>query len=105
RDHEAFASFIADDAIFFGGTAALRGKQQVVAGWAGFFESADAPFSWQPEVVEVIESGGLALSSGPVLNADGRLGARFTSIWRRGADGRWRVVCDKGGDVCAGTPP
>jgi ketosteroid isomerase-like protein len=101
RDHEAFASFVADDAIFFGGPEPLRGKQQVVDGWARFFEGSDAPFSWEPAEVEVLESGALALSSGPVRNADGELVARFTSIWRREADGTWRVVFDKGCDVCA----
>jgi ketosteroid isomerase-like protein len=101
RDHQAFASFVAEEAIFFGGPEPLRGKQQVVDGWAPFFEGPDAPFSWEPAEVEVLESGALALSSGPVRNADGVLIARFTSIWRREADGTWRVVFDKGCDVCA----
>jgi ketosteroid isomerase-like protein len=101
RDHQAFASFVAEDAIFFGGPELLRGKQQVVDGWAPFFEGPDAPFSWKPAEVEVLDSGALALSSGPVRNADGVLIARFTSIWRHEADGTWRVVFDKGCDVCA----
>lgn len=100
RDHGAFAAFIADEAIFFGGPDALRGKQQVVDGWAPFFEGADAPFAWEPLVVEVLASGTLALSSGPVRNAAGETVAQFTSIWRREADGRWRVIFDKGCDVC-----
>jgi ketosteroid isomerase-like protein len=101
RDHQAFASFVADDAIFFGGPEPLRGKQQVVDGWAPFFDGPDAPFSWEPAEVEVLESGALALSSGPVRNAHGELVARFTSIWRRETDGTWRVIFDKGCDVCA----
>ena len=100
RDHQAFASFVANDAIFFGGPEPLRGKQRVVDGWAPFFEGSDAPFSWEPAEVEVLASGTLALSSGPVRNADGELVARFTSIWQREADGTWRVVFDKGCDVC-----
>lgn len=101
RDHEAFASFISEEAIFFGGDEPLRGKQQVVEGWAAFFEAAEAPFAWEPQTVEVLESGTLALSSGPVRNMAGDLVARFTSIWRRDSDGAWRVVFDKGCDVCA----
>ena len=108
RDQDAFASFISDEAIFFGGPYPLRGKQQVIEGWAPFFQGADAPFSWEPQVVEVLESGALALSSGPVRNTEGEIVAQFTSIWRRDADGAWRVVFDKGCDLCArssaGTP-
>jgi ketosteroid isomerase-like protein len=101
RDHEAFASFISEEAIFFGPAEPLRGKQQVIEGWAPFFEGADAPFSWEPQTVEVLDSGTLALSSGPVRNQAGEAVAQFTSIWRRESDGAWRVVFDKGCDLCA----
>jgi ketosteroid isomerase-like protein len=101
RDHETFASFISEEAIFFGPAEPLRGKQQVVDGWAPFFEGHDAPFSWEPQTVEVLDSGTLALSSGPVRNKAGEAVAQFTSIWRRESDGAWRVVFDKGCDLCA----
>jgi len=96
RDHAAFASFLADEAIFFGGAAPLRGKAAVAAGWKPYFEGPQAPFSWDPEVVEVLDSGTLALSSGPVKDPQGQVVGIFNSIWRRETDGRWRVVFDKG---------
>jgi ketosteroid isomerase-like protein len=100
RDHAAFASFLSDETIFFSGAKALRGKQQVADAWKRFYDGPAAPFSWQPEVVEVLESGTLALSSGPVRNPQGKLVATFTSIWRLEAPGTWRIVFDKGNDVC-----
>ncbi|QDQ29379.1 nuclear transport factor 2 family protein [Chitinimonas arctica] len=100
RDLTAFAGFLADDAVFFAGIEALRGKQAVVAGWKRFFTGPSAPFSWAPEQVEVLASGTLALSSGPVLDAQGKRVAVFNSIWRLEAPGIWRVVFDKGGEVC-----
>lgn len=101
RDHRAFTSFLADEAIFFSGDSALRGKAAVAEGWRPFFESAAPPFSWEPDQVQVLESGALALSTGPVTSADGKVIGRFNSIWRREAAGEWRIVFDKGSPVCA----
>jgi len=100
RDHAAFAKFLANEAIFFGSSQVLRGKQQVADAWARFYEGAEAPFSWEPDTVEVLDSGTLALTSGPVRDPQGTVIARFNSIWRQESPGTWRVVFDKGSDVC-----
>jgi ketosteroid isomerase-like protein len=96
RDFEAFLTFISPEAIFFNGNDALRGRDAIGEGWAAFFEGEAAPFSWHPDVVEVLESGRLALSSGPVRSPSGEIVGRFNSIWRRDADGQWWVIFDKG---------
>jgi uncharacterized protein (TIGR02246 family) len=100
RDHTAFATFLADDAVFFSGQQPVRGRNAVVAAWAKLYEGPVAPFSWDPEVVQVLDSGTLALSSGPVKAANGNVVGQFNSVWRREPDGRWLVVFDKGCDVC-----
>jgi ketosteroid isomerase-like protein len=100
RDFEAFRSFLDENAIFFSGEKALRGAVQVAPAWESFFQEPDAPFSWTPETVEVLASGDLALSSGPVYNPQGELVGRFNSIWRRQPSGEWLVVFDKGSEVC-----
>jgi ketosteroid isomerase-like protein len=100
RDFSGFKSFLSDDTIFFSGPTPLRGKQMVVAAWQRFYDKPEAPFSWQPEQVQVLESGDLALSTGPVRDSKGKLFATFTSIWRREAPGQWRIVFDKGNEVC-----
>jgi ketosteroid isomerase-like protein len=104
RDHDAFASHVADEALFFGRKGVLRGKVAVAAGWKPFFEGEKAPFSWEPETVEVLDSGALAFSSGPVRDPEGRRIGTFNSIWRREADGRWKVVFDKGCPPCESPP-
>ena len=100
RDHAAFSRHIAEDAVFFDGEKAIRGKAAVVAAWKAFFERTNAPFSWAPEAVEVLDSGTLAHSSGPVLDPAGKRVGTFNSVWRREPDGVWRVVFDKGCNVC-----
>lgn len=100
RDHAAFASFLADEAIFAGSGGALRGSKEVAAGWKRFFEGPDAPFSWEPDTVLVLDSGTLALSSGPVRDKTGKRIGTFNSVWRREADGKWKVVLDHGCPPC-----
>ena len=101
RDLDAFAAFVSAEAVFVGGGRTLRGVEEIREAWNPFFEAAAAPFSWQPRQIEVLESGRLALSSGPVRGPDGTLIGTFNSIWRRNAAGEWKVVFDKGCDVCA----
>jgi ketosteroid isomerase-like protein len=104
RDLAAFGTFVAEEALFFGRRAVLRGRNAVVDGWKPFFDGPKAPFSWAPETVEVLDSGTLAMSSGPVLDPEGNVTGSFSSIWRREADGRWRVLFDKGCPVCPDPP-
>lgn len=105
RDLEAFASFVADDAIFSPGPNTLRGKAAVVAAWSKYFEGAQAPFSWRPETVVVNDRGDLAATKGPVFDPSGKPIAEFRSTWRREADGRWRVVFDDGTCLCGAPGP
>lgn len=100
RDHAAFVSFLSDEAIFMGEGAALRSKPAVATGWKRLYDGPRAPFSWEPEVVEVLDSGTLALSSGPVRDPQGKRVGTFNSIWRRDASGAWKIVFDKGCPPC-----
>ena len=59
----------------------------------------------RPAIVVVLDSGTLALSSGPVFDPAGQQVATFTSIWRREAKGVWRIVFDKGNQVCPPPSP
>ena len=105
RDFEAFVSFLSEETVFFSGSNALTGKQQVADAWKGYYETPAAPFSWEPAQVVVLESGTLALSTGPVSNAGGQPVATFTSIWRLEESGDWRIIFDKGCEVCDCTTP
>ncbi|MBT8336695.1 MAG: nuclear transport factor 2 family protein [Gemmatimonadetes bacterium] len=96
RDFDAFLTFVHPDAVFFAGNVPLRGRDAVADAWRPFFDGATAPFSWSPDLVQVIGPGGLALSSGPVMAPDGTAVSRFNSVWRKGEDGVWMVVFDKG---------
>src|SRR5437773_5162523 len=100
RDHAAFAAHLASEAVFFGANDVLRGRTAVAAGWKRFFDGPTPPFSWEPAQVEVLDSGTLALTSGPVRDPQGRQTGVFNSVWRRDGNGSWKIVFDKGCPPC-----
>lgn len=100
RNFAAFQSFLSDEAVFFVGPNPLRGKAVVAENWKKFYEKPDAPFSWAPEIVQVVDSGTLALTTGPVKDPSGKHFANFQSIWRQESPGVWKIVFDKGERIC-----
>lgn len=98
RDFEGFAQFLSREAVFMNPNGAARGKEAVAAAWRACFDKPQAPFSWEPTDVEVLASGTLAYSSGPVRDAGGKPVGRFNSVWRLEGPGTWRVVFDRGCD-------
>lgn len=100
RDLERFLSFVAPDGVFLGGDTVSRGRDGVRAAWAHMFEPRQPPFSWRPERVEVLADGSLGLSTGPILDPQGRHVGNYISTWRRRADRSWEVVFDGGPPPC-----
>lgn len=100
RDHAAFRRFLAADTVFLSGGQATRGAAAVAERWKRFFDGPAAPFSWAPEFVEVLDSGTLAMSSGPVRDPSGKRTGTFNSVWRREPGGEWKIVLDNGCPAC-----
>jgi ketosteroid isomerase-like protein len=99
RDLTAFASHLSKEAVFFSspdGLQVLRGKEAIVSGWRRYFDGPAAPFSWTPATAQVLDSGTLAMTTGPVRNPSGEVTGRFSSVWRFEPDGKWRVIFDRG---------
>lgn len=104
RNAELFASYIDPDARFVGNHV-MRGAAEVVSAWAVFFAADGPAIKWRPQFVEILEDGSLALTRGPYrLVATDEHGVQtehwgtFNSVWRRHADGSWKVVFDAGND-------
>ena len=105
-DPEAFASLIDEDAVF-ASAGVLRGRDAIVQAWSVFFAEGGPRLTWEPEIVEV-RPDGLGLSRGPytmtVTAPDGTettSSGQFISIWRRQADGGWKILFDSGCPPCA----
>ena len=100
RDLKAFGEFLSEETVFFSGPVPLHGKAAVLEFWKKFYDKPQAPFSWEPKEVEVLKSGTLAISSGPVFDPGGKHFANYSSIWRLEAPGKWRIIFDKGWEEC-----
>ncbi len=100
RDAAAFARFLAAETVFLSNAQTTRGAAAVAERWKRFFEGPKAPFSWAPEQVEVLDSGALAMTSGPVRDPSGKRVGTFNSVWRREPDGQWKIVLDNGCPAC-----
>lgn len=96
RDLAAFQRHLSAQAVFYDGKSVLRGPEAIVSVWKRLYEGPTAPFSWEPERVDVLDDGTLAHSSGPVRDPAGKPIARFNSVWRQESPGVWRIVFDRG---------
>lgn len=106
HDAAAFADHIDPGAVFGAGRERqARGRDAVVARWAGIVEGKAVTIEWYPERTTVGGAAGIAWSEGPSLivehpgtDAEIFTLGRFHSVWRRGEDGVWRVLFDDGID-------
>ena len=92
---EAFLQFLADDAILFR-PLPVNGKK-----WFEGRPPAPGALLWQPTYARVSEAGDLGVTSGPWefkpsdTTAASSFG-HFLTVWRKQADGTWRVELDAG---------
>ena len=66
RDYNAFAKFIAEDAIFFAGKRSIHGADEVKKAWKPFYTEATAPLSLQFGDWMPMASGELFLIKAPM---------------------------------------
>jgi ketosteroid isomerase-like protein len=94
---EAFLNFLADDGILFR-PGPVAGKE-----WWQAAKTPPAPvyLIWQPVHAQIARSGEMGWTTGPWelrKNGSGEVTGhgQFISVWKRRADGPWKVVMDAG---------
>lgn len=104
----AFAAYMAADVVTVNsGTPEVRGLEAVLADFDTWPEGAG--LSWRPVAADIAASGDLGFTRGDwtarIPGEDGAVAestGRYLSIWKRQADGAWKVTLDFGN---SGPPP
>jgi len=101
NDLEGTVAYYTDDASLLAPNAPIaNGKQAIHAAWAGLLGPGTS-ISWQATKVEVARSSDLAYIMGtyqltmkdPQGNPANDKG-KFVEVWKKQADGKWKVVAD-----------
>ena len=100
---EAWASWFHEDgAMIQPGVGEVRGRVEILAFMAGL-DDPGTSLRWEPLRAEIAASGDLGWTTGTFVSESvGEAGeavrgeGRYVSIWRRAADGSWKVVMDLG---------
>ena len=106
HDAAAFADHVGEQAAFgTSGPKPIHGRAEIVRQWRGIIEGKRVRLEWYPARTTANGAGDLAWSTGPALTEVLDPAAKqrfhlghFRSVWRKDADGAWRVVFDDGDD-------
>ncbi|MEP7088449.1 MAG: DUF4440 domain-containing protein [Gemmatimonadota bacterium] len=93
----AFAEFVAQDGASIGtGASEITCGRDAVA--KALTPLGPGALTWAPRVADAAPSGDLAYTSGDAIIRDGKdvSYSNYLTVWKRQADGIWRVVADGG---------
>ena len=102
RGVDGWVSFFADDGAMVGQTQVV-GHDSIRAAMAPAFADSTFSLEWEPVQADVAESGDLGYTLGRYesrrVGPDGqpvRQTGSYLTVWKRGADGSWKVALDIG---------
>jgi ketosteroid isomerase-like protein len=112
RDVDGTVAYYTEDASVMAPNAPIASdKQAIRAAWASLL-GPDTSISWRASKVEVARSGDLSYIQGtyqltmkdPQGNPVNDKG-KFVEVWKKQADGKWKVVADIFNSDLPATPP
>jgi ketosteroid isomerase-like protein len=96
---EAFLEYFAPDSVGFAPEPGPAIEQ--ITGWPAS-QRTDPLLSWEPAFADISHAGDMGYTTGPTLTHDTRPDPRpdrhgwYFSVWRKQADGEWKVAIDLG---------
>ena len=101
RDRKKFLSLISETAVFVG-DGPMRGHDEILKGWAAFFDPNGPTLTWEPTRADVLVGGDVGVTIGSWVRraktADGKATearGQYATTWQKQKDG-WKVVYDIG---------
>jgi ketosteroid isomerase-like protein len=87
------------------------GRQAITDRYQKLFADADFKLVWDPVKAEVFPSGDMGYTTGKYVarfkNKEGKLmesKGRYITVWRKQADGSWKIITDTGGPDAPAQP-
>lgn len=103
RGVEAWTSWFADDGTMYPATRPpIEGRAAIQEAMSDLYDrrtgTGDLLLEWEPIRAEVSESGELGWTTGTsrAVTSQGERRGRYITIWRKQADGSWKVAADLG---------
>ena len=102
KDVEKVVSFYADDAVLLEPNEPIADSRTAIrASWTRMAAVPDLAITWAPDKVNIAKSGDVAYDYGSYsLSHAGPAGkkvedrGKFATVWKKQADGGWKVVLD-----------
>ncbi len=102
KGSEAWVAWFAEDGMIVPAEGPLTpGRETVRQRVASFLDDPGLVFTWEPEMADVAAAGDMGWTVGHYRAELKRAGeeprvqtGRYLTVWRRQADGSWRVVLD-----------
>jgi ketosteroid isomerase-like protein len=98
-----YMSYYADNAVEVSNNSPLIAGKENIAKGMGFLDDKNNRLTWTPVGADISASGDLGYTYGNYefhsVGKDGKTAVeygKYTSIWKKQKDGRWKVVLDMG---------
>jgi ketosteroid isomerase-like protein len=97
KNLDQFMSFVGDDIYMSGPDGKwTHGKAAVHDAWASMLKDPGFKLGWTLETAEVSKDGRMGYTRGSYTGTMGGkpMGGSYTTVWKKGTDGKWRVAVD-----------
>ena len=102
RGREGARSFLAEEFRMIGGRSIESGPDALLKQWEDVFAGKEK-LSWAPVAASYLPEAGVGVTTGKwtrVASDPGPKSGRYTTWWRRQADGSWKAIGDGGSADC-----